>query len=79
MYSDNDTTYRAYRDQRDGNCEVVEARDIVFYHRHHCTHPEVPHDATYKWQNRQQAYRAGAELFWKRNPDAYRTETELWL
>lgn len=79
MLSDDDLTFRAYRDQQAGNCRVIEARNLVFTHRHHCAYPEVPEDDTYRHQNRPEAYRAGMKLFNERNPHAHGKEAKIWL
>lgn len=76
-FSDDDVTYRAYANQRDGKCQVIEARDLTFAHHHHAADPRVPKDATYERQNRPQAYALGEELFKARNPDAMRDQ-QLW-
>lgn len=78
MFSDDDATYRAYRDQRDGKCKVIDARDIVFLHRHHYHDKSVPMDETYMRQNADSAYQKGSALFTKRNPDANGKDRHLW-
>ncbi len=79
MFSDNDATYLAYRDQSNGNCRVHEARDLLFKHNHHCANPDVPEDDTYRFQNRPEAYASGLKLFNERNPHAYGRDAKLWL
>lgn len=78
VFSDDEVTYRAYRDQRDGKCTVVEARDLFFLHRHHYHDPSVPMDATYAKENSSEAYRIGGALFAQRNPEAYRDGIRDW-
>jgi hypothetical protein len=78
MFSDNEFTYRAYKDQDMGICRVIEARDLLFEHQHHCK-TGAPEDATYAWQNRPEAYEAGRKLFNERNPHAYGKDAKLWL
>lgn len=77
MFSDDDATCRAYRHQREGLCTVIDARELVFLHRHHYHDKSVPMDATYQRQNSDEAYRMGAALFRKRNPEAEK-ERGLW-
>jgi len=79
MFSDDDATFRAYFDQSQGKCRVIEARDLVFRHRHHCADGSVPEDDTYRWQNRPEAYGAGKKLFVERNPTAYGRHAGLWM
>lgn len=79
MFSDDDATFRAYHDQAQGKCRVIEARDLVFTHKHHCANPDVPEDDTYRWQNRPEAYEAGKKLFVERNPTAYNKHASLWM
>ncbi len=78
VWSDDDFTYRAYRDQRDGKCAVIDARPLTFLHRHHYHSPEIPWDQTYARGNSEEAYRIGAELFAKRNPEANRDGLRTW-
>jgi hypothetical protein len=70
VFSDDEVTYRAYRDQLAGLCTVIEARDLIFLHRHAYHDASVPMDATYAKENSAEAYRIGAALFAKRNPQA---------
>ncbi len=69
MFSDDELTYRAFRDERDGRCAVIHT-DLVFRHEHHYHNPTVPLDATYLRENSAEAYRIGAALFAQRNPEA---------
>ncbi len=78
MFSDNDFTLTAYRGHAKGECKVIEARDLLFEHLHHCKTGE-PADATYEWTNRKEAYEAGRKLFLERHPHAYGKEASLWI
>jgi hypothetical protein len=64
VWSDNEFTWRAHRDG-----VIVEARDLIFEHRHPTFHPNVPVDRTYRHQNSAEAHRRGKEIFTARNPD----------
>jgi len=69
VFSDGDLTYRALLDERNGKCQVIDARDITFLHRHHYHYPkDVPMDATYARENSAEAYSKGMALFDRRNP-----------
>lgn len=70
VFSDDDVTYRAYRHAKAGTAQLIEARDIVFLHRHHYHDKSVPMDATYQRENSGEAYAKGHQLFVERNPDA---------
>lgn len=78
VFSDDDVTYRAKRDARDGKCIFINARDLVFLHRHHYHDKSVPMDATYELENSAEAYRIGGALFAKRNPDAFKDGLRNW-
>lgn len=78
LFSDDDATFRAYKHQSEGKCRVIEARDLLFKHDHHCIRNEEP-DATYAWQSRPEAYELGKKLFTERNPTAYGRDAKLWL
>ncbi len=78
VYSDDEVTYRAYRDQRYGECSVIEARDLVFLHRHHYHDKSVPMDDTYRRENSDEAYLHGGILFCKRNPEAKYDGIRTW-
>ncbi len=78
VFSDDDVTYRALRDARDGKCAFVNARDIVFLHRHAYHDKSVAMDATYERENSSEAYRIGSELFAKRNPEAATDGLRTW-
>lgn len=78
VFSDDDVTYRAYRDAKIGKCKLVDARDLVFTHRHHYHDKTVPMDATYERENSSDAYRIGSELFVQRNPLAATDGIRTW-
>ena len=78
LFSDDDVTFTAYKDQSNGNCRVIEARDLLFKHEHHCIGNQEP-DETYRWQSRPEAYAHGKKLFCERHPHAYGKEARLWL
>lgn len=61
MYADNDFAAHA---QQDG--VVIDARHLVFPHRHPLVDSSVKADAAYAAQNRAEAYAAGASLFQRR-------------
>lgn len=63
LFSDNEFSYRAYRDH-----VVVDAKDLVFEHRHPLYHAQVPVDRTYSHQNEPARARIDRETFIKRNP-----------
>jgi len=66
VYSDNEFSHRAWRDG-----VVIDARERVkFRHVHPFFNKEVPMDATYSASNAPERYKAGAETFARRNPDA---------
>ena len=78
VFSDDELSYRLIRDAAAGRCRLIEARDIVFLHRHHYHDPSVPSDATYLHENSDVAYATGAMLFAKRNPEAVRDGIRNW-
>lgn len=78
VFSDDEVTYRAYRDARDGRVKLIEARDLVFLHRHHVHDRSVPDDATYQRGNSPEAYAIGSKLFWERNPEARTDGLRTW-
>lgn len=78
MFSDDDFTFNSYFDQSKGNCRVIEARDLLFEHQHHCKTNAEP-DATYLWTGRPEAYETGKKLFVERNPTAYNKHAKLWI
>lgn len=67
VFSDSEATVRAYNRHTDKQAEVIEARDLLFEHLHHCKTGE-PEDDTYKQQNSTEAYVYGKALFMERNP-----------
>ncbi len=77
VFSDDDFSYAAYRDERDGECAVIRT-DSVFRHEHHYHNPAVPDDLTYQRENSPEAYRLGAELFARRNPEAATDGLVTW-
>lgn len=78
VYSDDEVTYRAIRDSRAGLCTLIDAREIVFIHRHHYHDASVPMDATYEHENSAEAYRIGGALFAQRNPEAATDGIRNW-
>ncbi len=78
VFSDDDFTYRSLRDERDGKCTVIRARDMVFLHRHHFHDKSVPMDDTYRRENSAEAYRLGGALFAERNPRAGTDGLRTW-
>lgn len=78
VFSDDEVTYRALRDARDGKCTFVDARDLVFLHRHHLHDSSVPDDETYRRENSAEAYRIGGALFAERNPKAATDGLRTW-
>jgi hypothetical protein len=78
VFSDDDVTYRALRDAREKKCTFLEARDLVFLHRHHYHDKSVPMDSTYERENSAEAYRIGQTLFMQRNPEAISDGLKTW-
>ena len=78
IFSDDEATYVAYRDAKDGKIQLIEAKDIVFRHAHPSNDPSVPMDDTYRHQNRPEAYTAGLRLFFERNPRAATDGIRTW-
>lgn len=78
IFSDDEATYRAYRHARDGEVQLIEAKDIVFRHAHPSNDGTVPMDDTYRHQNRAEAYTAGLRLFFERNPRAATDGIRTW-
>ena len=70
VYSDDHASYRALKRREDGSAIYVEAKHIVFNHRHHYHDPSVPMDEVYSRQNSAENYASGAEQFAALNPDA---------
>lgn len=78
VFSDDDATIRAYADAAAGKCSLIEARDLVFLHRHHYHDKSVPMDATYERENSSAAYAHGQALFMKRNADLVAKGFKTW-
>ncbi len=78
VYSDDDVTIRAYADAAAGTCQLIEARDLVFLHRHHYHDPSVPMDDTYRKENSPEAYERGYSLFAQRNEKALAAGFRTW-
>jgi len=70
VFADTDNTYRAYKDARDGRCNLVEARHITIYHDHPHFNQSVPWDETYLKENSPEGYRIGKEVFLARWPES---------
>lgn len=78
VYSDDEVTVRAYADAANGKCTLIEARDLVFLHRHHYHDKSVPMDATYERENSAEAYALGSALFMQRNADLVARGFKTW-
>jgi hypothetical protein len=78
IFSDDEATYRAYRDAKDGKIMLIEDKGIVFRHAHHYNDKSVPWDETYAHQNRPEAYTSGLKLFNERNPRAATDGIRTW-
>lgn len=78
VFSDDDATIRAYADAAAGKCSLIEARYLVFLHRHHYHDKSVPMDATYERENSSKAYAHGQALFMKRNADLVAKGFKTW-
>lgn len=76
VFSDDDASYRAWKAAQEGRCVLIDARDLVFKHRHHYHDKSVPWDGTYAKQNDPKAYAQGQRLFLERNPEAMKTVLE---
>lgn len=77
VFSDDEVTYRALRNARDGKSLFIKT-DLVFLHRHHYHAKEVPWDDTYAKENSAVAYRIGEKLFRDRNPRAATDGLKTW-
>jgi len=75
VFSDDDVTLRAYADAAAGKCSLIEARDLVFTHRHHYHDKAVPYDETYARENSAEAYAQGQALFMRRNAEILKFKT----
>ena len=84
VFSDDEVTYRALRNDRDGRAKFISARNIIFKHEHHyhVKGPKgealVPWDKTYEHENSAEAYAIGQRLFWERNPRARTDGLRTW-
>jgi hypothetical protein len=78
VFSDDEFTYRALRDARDGKCQFVDARHIVFKHEHAYHNKDIPMDATYQRENSAEAYTIGQAIFAARNPQAATDGIKTW-
>lgn len=78
VYSDDEFSIRAYADAADGKCRLIDARDIVFLHRHNYFDPTIPFDQTYQRENSPQAYAKGSVLFVKRNQHLISRGLKTW-
>lgn len=75
VFSDDEVALRAYADAAAGKCSLIEARDLVFTHRHHYHDKTVPMDATYERENSAEAYAQGQALFMRRNAEILKFKT----
>lgn len=79
VFSDDDFTIRAIADDKDGKCTLINARDLVFKHKHHYHCPnEVPWDPVYARGNSTEAYAQGQALFMKRNSHLVARGLKTW-
>lgn len=74
VWSDGDATFRAYQ-----KGVVIEARDIVFEHKHPFFDKSVPMDETYARQNDTIRYYEGEKLFNERFPSWRETGVVDWV
>lgn len=65
LYSDDEFSFRAFEDGA-----IVDARDVVFTHRHPNYDSTVPMDETYQRQNNDAKYADAKKIFLERNPEA---------
>jgi glycosyltransferase involved in cell wall biosynthesis len=65
IYSDTEFSHRVRK------AGIVLDSDIVFLHNHPFFNPKIPKDAVYDVENSDDAYKFGAEVFKRRNPDAF--------
>jgi len=77
VFSDDEVTYRALRNNRDGRARLIPT-EIVFLHRHHYHDKAVPWDDTYARENSPRAYAVGEKLFHERNPRAATDGLKTW-
>ena len=78
VWSDDEVTYRAMRDARDSKCTMIDARNLVFLHRHPYHDKVTPWDSTYAKENSSPAYLRGEQLFYRRNPFARTDRIVTW-
>lgn len=78
VFSDDEVTYRALRNEADGLAKYVRADNLVFVHRHHYHDKTVPWDDTYAHENAPEAYAQGKRLFESRNPRALTDGLKKW-
>jgi len=74
VWSDGDATFRAYK----RGC-VIEARDLVFEHRHPFFDNSVAMDETYRIQNDTARYADGENLFKSRHPEWQKSGIVNWV
>ena len=77
VFSDDDATIRAVAAERDGVCQIIDARDVVFRHET-AYHTGAEQDATLKRQNSPENYQQGAELFMRRNLKLVNAGLKTW-
>jgi hypothetical protein len=72
MYWDTENSYRAYQDGENGNVNLIDGRDLVFFHDHPIFQGKKIEemDKTYQIENAPEHYSEGRALFDKRNPEA---------
>ncbi len=68
VHSDGEVTFRAKQRSRSGDATWIDAKNIVFLHRHHYNDPSVPWDHVYARGNSPEAYDTGLALLLERNP-----------
>ncbi len=78
VFSDDEYSCRAYAAADEGRAVCVDARDLVFLHRHAYHDKTVPLDATYSRQNSAEAYARGSELFMHRNAELVKRGFKTW-
>ena len=69
MYADNDFAAHATQDG-----VMIEARHLMFPHRHPLGDPSIPMDAAYEAQNRKEAFALGANIFARRQASHFGRE-----
>jgi hypothetical protein len=73
VYSDDEFSFRAYEAG-----VVIDARDLVFQHRHPNYDHSLPFDETHQRQNAPARKSSGRDLFLKRNPQAWHRWLHEW-